>query len=333
MSPKVLSSTIIVLIAFLATTTTALAAVRLDVPFSSQAPFGDWAEPWQNACEETSIAMVDSFYSGHTTITPEHARDSITHAFNLKHITSGQSLDETAKQIVNIINPYYRWEAYVVANPRLDQMKRELAFGRPIILPAYGADLANPHYRSEQLDYHVLVIIGYDDITQEFITHDPGTKRGNDFRYSFDTVMNAMHDYIPGKGNTKQGQKVVIFTRNHLVDTKHLDADNDGLSKEKELQYHTNLWLADTDGDKYNDGLEVLKGYSPTIAEHTLPKNSLIKSKDDPRVFLLQKTLFGHKKRHITTMEAFTKNGYNWDNIITVSNSFINNLAEGKIIN
>jgi hypothetical protein len=36
----------------------------LDVPFTSQAPEGNWAEPWQNACEETSIVMVDAFFDG-----------------------------------------------------------------------------------------------------------------------------------------------------------------------------------------------------------------------------------------------------------------------------
>ena len=34
----------------------------LEVPFTSQSPDGNWSEPWQNACEETSILMVDNFY-------------------------------------------------------------------------------------------------------------------------------------------------------------------------------------------------------------------------------------------------------------------------------
>jgi hypothetical protein len=37
---------------------------QLDVPFTSQAPAGNWLEPWQNACEETSVIMVTNFFKG-----------------------------------------------------------------------------------------------------------------------------------------------------------------------------------------------------------------------------------------------------------------------------
>lgn len=30
-------------------------SINLAVPFTSQAPTGDWSEPWQNACEEASF--------------------------------------------------------------------------------------------------------------------------------------------------------------------------------------------------------------------------------------------------------------------------------------
>lgn len=46
-----------------------------------------------------------------------------------------------------------------------------------------------------------------------------------------------------------------------------VDSDNDGLTDEMELAVGSNLMIADTDGDGYSDGDEVLFGYSPTVPE------------------------------------------------------------------
>ena len=53
------------------------------MPFTSQAPAGIWIQPWQDACEETSIAMVDSFYTNQT-ITKQNAKAKILHIFDIK---------------------------------------------------------------------------------------------------------------------------------------------------------------------------------------------------------------------------------------------------------
>jgi len=38
--------------------------INLGVPFSSQAPHGNWELPYQETCEETSAMLVDGFWSG-----------------------------------------------------------------------------------------------------------------------------------------------------------------------------------------------------------------------------------------------------------------------------
>ncbi len=309
------------------------AAVFNSVPFTSQAPFGDWSEPWQNACEETAIIMIDSFYGG-TYLNPNLARDLILKTLSLKESIYGTSLDETAEQMVGVINAFYPWEAYVVENPTLEQIKKELAFGRPLILPAYGNALANPFFRSEQLDYHVIVISGYDDVTGEFITQDPGTKHGLDLRYTFDTIMNAMHDYVIGKGNTKNGKKIAIFTRKELIDTAFSDGDGDGLFKKDEILQGTVLWLKDSDGDGYSDGEEVRFGYSPRLNENALTEGALVQSLSGPRVYILEKSFFGTlRKRHIVSEQVFLNNGWKWSDIILVSEKFLGRLGEGGVVN
>ncbi|PIR75213.1 MAG: hypothetical protein CO030_02085 [Candidatus Magasanikbacteria bacterium CG_4_9_14_0_2_um_filter_42_11] len=40
------------------------ATTLLEVPFTSQAPDSIWVQPWQDACEETTVFMVHRFYMG-----------------------------------------------------------------------------------------------------------------------------------------------------------------------------------------------------------------------------------------------------------------------------
>jgi hypothetical protein len=47
----------------------------------------------------------------------------------------------------------------------------------------------------------MLLIIGYDPETQEFITNDPGTHRGAGYRYAEDTLFDAIWEYPSGKNH------------------------------------------------------------------------------------------------------------------------------------
>ena len=40
-----------------------LVAINLAVPFTSQAPTANWAQPFQDACEEASLMMVHYYYA------------------------------------------------------------------------------------------------------------------------------------------------------------------------------------------------------------------------------------------------------------------------------
>jgi hypothetical protein len=184
---------------------------QIDVPFSAQAPEGNWAEPWQNACEETSVIMIDSFYKGNT-LSKEQAKQEILRVFSLKEDKFESSKDESMEKVADLINSTdLIWEAHVVVNPTLQDMKNELANNRPIIAPVYAPKLkSNPQYGFGEVDYHVFVISGYDDLWQQFIVKDPGSSRGNNQRYSYEEVMNAVHDFLPS--DYDQGRKAVIFT-------------------------------------------------------------------------------------------------------------------------
>lgn len=240
-------------------------ANSLLVPFTSQAPDGRWVEPWFNACEETSVAMVDNFYQNSTNkkITKNKAKKDILQILKIKESRWGKSLDENAEKIVELINNYLPWEAKIVENPTIEDIKNEIDNNQPVIIPAYGKALQNKYFRNGGPIYHMLVISGYDDATNEFITEEPGTIRGLDFRYSYDKLINAIHNFVD-RGKTKDGPKVAIFTSKELTTSAELDADNDGLTKAEEIKYGTITWTKDSDNDGYSDGAEVKSGYSPT---------------------------------------------------------------------
>lgn len=301
-------------------------ATTLAVPFTPQAPFADWRQPWQDACEESTIVMVDAYYRG-TSLDKHRAKKDILQVFRIKEGVHGKSLDENAATMVDIINKFYPWEARAVENPSIDQIKQEIDAKRPVIALTYGRALYNPYFLRGGPDYHTVVISGYDDKKQDFITQEPGTRRGLDFRYSYDRLMSAIHDFVPGK-QTKYGRKVVLFTSPIVGASGKLDGDGDGLSKNDELEHGTVLWLADSDGDGYSDGDEVQHGYLAHVNEKQYMHGSLVKSSTRPEVYLLQNS----KKQHIASEAVFLKRGWQWNDVHIVSENFLSRFPLGKTI-
>jgi len=238
----------------------------LQVPHTSQAPYGYWGQPWQDTCEEASILMVDKYYSkpGDYKITKKEAKEALLKILQVKKKYFGRSLDENAEKITNLINNFYNWEAKIVDNPTLEMIKNEIDNNKPVIVPLYGKALKNQFFLNNGPYYHVLVISGYDEEKKEFITQEPGLNiKGLDFRYKYDTIMNAIHDLTDNKKLTKNGRKVAIFTQKELATSAEIDADKDGLTKKEELAFKTFPWSKDTDNDGYNDKMEIDNGYSP----------------------------------------------------------------------
>lgn len=213
--------------------------VSLAVPFSSQAPFGDWSEPWGSACEETTALMIDAYYSD-TGLSKEQARDGILGLVEWENVYLGYNKDTNAAETAKMINAFFPWETTIVENPKLEDLKAEINAGRPVIIPAAGKRLRNPNFRNGGPDYHVLLLHGYDDAAKTFIANDPGTSHGLDYRYSYDTIMDAIHDMVPGR-DPMTGRQAVIFTHRDIRASGNTDGDNDGWTKAEELEKGTSL--------------------------------------------------------------------------------------------
>lgn len=245
----------------------------------------------------------------------------------MKEQLYGKSLDEAVSIVVSIINNYLPWSARVVDQPSIYQIKEEIDAGRPVIVPFSAKKLRNPYF-SSIFPYHMAVISGYNDEKQIFITEEPGTQFGKRFAYSYDIVMEAMHDFVFGE--IANGPRRAIFTSSELNETAYLDPDRDGLTKNEEIEHGTIPYYYDSDGDGFSDGLEVKFGYLPTKNEQAIIKEgALIIAPGSPKVYLIS----GHKKLHILNEDVFYSHGWSWNMIEWISDAMMYVILEGKPVN
>ena len=112
------------------------------------------------------------------------------------------------EDLAQIVEEYYGYETTIISSISLASIKQQLDAGNPVIVPAAGRLLGNPYFSGEGPWYHMLVVTGYD--STHFITNDPGTKRGEGYRYQHTTLLNAIHDWTGVKEETAFGKKKAL---------------------------------------------------------------------------------------------------------------------------
>lgn len=167
------------------------------VPFTSQAPFGDWSDQrFQDGCEEASMIMVRHWLQD-TTPTPHTATQDILALAAWELEQYGTYRDTSAEDTQLTLDKYFKISSVLTDKVSEFNIKQALASGAVVLVPSNGAVLDNPFY-SAPPEHHMIVIVGYDDTTKEFITNDPGTRRGEGYRYAYSTVLAAAQDYPTG---------------------------------------------------------------------------------------------------------------------------------------
>lgn len=184
----------------------------LKVPFTTQAPFSVWDEIHEEACEEASIIMLKYYFSGKK-LTKEIAEKEIQALVVFQNKNSGDYKDTTAQETVDLFVDFYGElsdgkKLKVVYDFEKQDLKKYLTRGNPIIIPAAGRELGNPNFTPPGPLYHNLVLTGYDGDT--IITNDPGTRKGEGYKYNIDVLYNAIHDFPGTPENIKQGRKAMI---------------------------------------------------------------------------------------------------------------------------
>jgi len=180
---------------------------NLGIPFTPQAPTANWDATFKEACEEASIMMIDRFYQQTDFASGTETEKEILKMVDWQMNNFGGHFDLTASQTAEMIKSYLGYQKVeIIDKPTIAEIKNHLAESHPVIVPAAGQLLNNPYFRQPGPIYHMLVIKGY--AKDKFITNDPGTKRGQDYLYDYQIIMDAMHDW--NENDIRQGAKRVI---------------------------------------------------------------------------------------------------------------------------
>ena len=187
------------------------AKADLNIPFQSQAPHANWDMPYQEGCEEASIILAIKYLQGATSITAAEMDAEILALVDWQNKNWGGHHDLTAKETAKLLKKYYagEFETEIIEDFTWDDVQQAINQGYPVIAPTAGRELGNPYYTAPGPIYHMLVIKGYD--ANYVITNDVGTRRGADYKYTYDTLYNGIHDW--NDGAVANGKKVIIVVK------------------------------------------------------------------------------------------------------------------------
>lgn len=179
--------------------------VDLEVPFIVQAPFAVWDNLHNEACEEAALIMAEHWLDN-SLLGPDQAEEEIQNSVKWQTENWSGHYDLNVKEIKELAQEYFKInKIYFTQVNEMNDVRQELNKGNLVILPTAGRLLNNPYYKTPGPAYHMLVVKGYKD--QEFITNDPGTKRGEGFIYQEDTLLNAIHEWPFEKGKGSELDK------------------------------------------------------------------------------------------------------------------------------
>lgn len=186
--------------------------INLDVPFTTQAPLGIWDEQHNESCEEAAALIVHYFWQGKK-FTKELANDELQKIVDFEIQKYGDYKDTDSQETAQFIKDLWGYKKVEVKyDVNLDDIKKEVAQGRPVILPTAGRQLNNPNFRRPGPVYHMVVVRGW--TKDKIITNDPGTKRGENYTYDPEVLYNAIHDWNGGEIDKGRKAMIVVFPNN-----------------------------------------------------------------------------------------------------------------------
>ena len=190
------------------------ANVSLAVPYTTQAPLGDWGNK-QHTCEEATLVMVDQYLKGNhsgAVIDPRTADAAIN------QITAWKpTQDMTDVQYGQMAKANLAYGYQVLPASRVN-IKTELALGRPVIVGVRTHGLGNAHYPGYTSHYeqagwsvsHFIVVAGYDS-NDTVILNDPGISAGHGYHISFDQLFFAINDLDQAYPALNEGQVFLVL--------------------------------------------------------------------------------------------------------------------------
>ncbi len=183
-------------------------SIALNVPFTAQAPHSDWSMPYQEACEEASMVMVDHYWTGKI-LNADIADHDIINLVNWQ-TANGYQVDADSEEMAIIGEANYELDGHTFldGDVTLENIRYFLAAGYPVILPVAGQTLENPNFSYPGPPYHVIVLTGYDQ--NGFTANDPGTRLGESYYYTNAVIDTAIHDWTGSKSTITGGRRAML---------------------------------------------------------------------------------------------------------------------------
>jgi protein-tyrosine-phosphatase len=182
------------------------AKISIEMPFTTQAPHTNWDALHEDACEEASLIMVMHYINNTKITSKESAEEEILQMVKWETENElGYSI--TLQQLIEVAK-HYGIKTARIGTANKEKIQKELSDGKPVIVPAAGRELDNPNFKTPGPLYHMLVIKGYDK--NGWITNDPGTRKGEGFRYTYDNLLNAIHNWDANDINNGAKEYMVI---------------------------------------------------------------------------------------------------------------------------
>lgn len=190
-------------------------SIKYIVPFTSQAPKGEWSDPvYQDGCEEASALMAIYWAQGKDFRNLDVSQE-ILKMSNFEENLFGEFRDVSIEDTHEMIKKYFSYD-----NIELKEIKTvadiisSLEKG-VLIAPANGKKLGNVNFTPPGPINHMLVITGYNPNNKTFITNDPGTRNGKDYVYNENILLNAIRNYPTGyhEPNPDEERTVIIVKK------------------------------------------------------------------------------------------------------------------------
>jgi len=186
--------------------------VLLQVPFTTQAPLGNWAAH-QESCEASTLTMLVAYWRHDTSVVidPAAADREINQIDRWK-----PRLDLNDGMMGQLARLHFGYGYDVVPNDP-SVIAAQLAAGRPLIAEVRTHGLGNPHYPGYSTHFeqdgwsvpHFVLIIGYDK-TGVWL-NDPGITLGRGYHITYAQLSHAIADLDEHHPALAQGQVLLVI--------------------------------------------------------------------------------------------------------------------------
>jgi uncharacterized protein YvpB len=177
----------------------------IEIPYTVQAPNQSWSIH-DESCEEAAALMYYYFLKKdkRKDIPADEASQKILRMVAWQKTNYGKEPDLSIAAFGKFFNSYYGYK-YKIKSATIDEIKKVVSGGSPVIVPVMTHSLGNPYYGREN-SYHLLLIKGYDK--KGVITNDAGVTKGKNYRYTWEVLFKAIDAQ---KTKMNQGRLLIYF--------------------------------------------------------------------------------------------------------------------------